>query len=297
VYEAPRGDVRFGDIFEGDYLLDLFGRDDATLMGGGLLPAHLAPKFAGWVGVVIEPQDLSVFSPLFPPKEQDRFALGHASMPAEERRRAVILSDDCAIDTALAQGRERRSVGGRLLFAPLRPVDAETHERLTQRPDFGRFPLPSSERFAAEAVAELRHAFMVEAQHVKAHATDRVLAATTRLAEELEAHWNAYAARRGPIAYERNCLKLAELLAAPRTVEEQDERDAFAVASLLDRVWRLEGSDLEAASTAYEKLGDELAEVRDVAALALPVVEGLVGGLREVAELAEAAATTLERYR
>jgi hypothetical protein len=55
--------------------------------------------------------------------------------------------------------------------------------------------------------------------------------------------------------------------------------------------------DLEAASTAYEKLGDELAGRRDVAALALPVVDGLVGGLREVAELAEAAATTLERYR
>jgi hypothetical protein len=273
------------------------GRVGITGASAPLPPTLLAPLRAAIGDSTPQLVSPTPVSPLFPPKERDRFALGHASMPAEEARRAVILTDDCAIDTALAQGRERRSVGGRLLFAPLRQVDADTHEKLRERPDFGRFPLPSSQRFGAEAVVELRHTFMVEAQHIKAHASDRVLAATTALAEELEAHWNAYAARRGPIAYERNCLKLAELVGAPGSVDEQHERDAFSVATLLDRVWRLEGGDLEVASTAYEQLENALAEGGDVGALARPVVEGLIRGLREIAELAEAAATTLERYR
>lgn len=64
---------------------------------------------------------------------------------------------------------------------------------------------------------------MVDAVHLEAHTGARVLACTERLAESLEAHWNAYATRRGPVAYERNALKLAYLLAGGQRPEEADE--------------------------------------------------------------------------
>jgi hypothetical protein len=111
------------------------------------------------------------------------------------------------------------------------------------------------------------------------------------LGEELEAHWSAYATRRGPRAYERNALKLAVLLSNGEPSEH-----AVAVtdqlAGVLDCTWVLEGRDLEDISEAEEAVrhGE-----RQAADLTPALVRRVSGRLRELSALAMAAADALER--
>ena len=293
-YADPQADVAFGDIFEAPFLHDIFARVDTTLMGGGPLPASLAPKVGGWMNTQLQQGTIDLYSPSFTPKEDDRFVLAHGSFRhGVENLRAVLISDSCLTSTALAQGRQKRSVGGRLLFAPLSVVEEEQWEKLVEIEDFERFPLPPDSRLTAGSVAELRNCFMVDARDIKKHASARIATLGPELAEELEAHWNAYATRRGPLAYSRNTFKLASLLSGGGQPSKDEERVADAIADALDCAWALEGSDLEDVSEAEESV--RLAR-GDAAMLTPPLAERLVDRLRDLAELAKTAADGLAPY-
>ncbi|MCP9490678.1 MAG: hypothetical protein MSC31_12480 [Solirubrobacteraceae bacterium MAG38_C4-C5] len=294
-YADPQADVVFGDIFETGFLRDIFVREDGVLMGGGPLPPTLAPKVGAWMSTKLEQGPIDLYSPAFPPKPETRYALAHASFrPDEDTYRAILISDSCLTATALAQGRHKRSVGGRLLFAPLTVVEEGKWHELVATEDFERFPLPADNRLPAFSVAEFANCFMVDARDVKKYAASRVASLTEPLVEELEVHWNAYATRRGPRAYGRNTLKLASLLSGGGQPGENQERAADAVAAALDLALLLEGSDLEDVSDAEEA-------VRlvggDAAALTPPLVDRIIDHLRELAELASEAAEEIAAYR
>ena len=290
-YTDPAADVRFGDIFEGSFFLDIFARADTELMGGGVVPPHLVPKLGSWMHETLEAGDLDLFSPGFTPRQADRYALAHASfLPETCTHRAILISDSCVAATALAQGRKQRSVAGRLLFAPVRVVEEEKWEELVFDVDFERFPLVPDDRLPDNSVVELRHPFMVDARDIKDCAHGRIASLSPDLAEELEAHWNACAARRGPRAYDRNTLKLAVLLAGGTQPEEEHEVVGDAVAAVLDSAWALEGSDLEDVSEAEEAVRLSGA---DPELLTPPLLERLEERLRELAEFARRAADAL----
>ncbi|MGH2714192.1 MAG: hypothetical protein ACRDM7_09980 [Thermoleophilaceae bacterium] len=294
-YTDPAGDVLFGDIFEGTFFLDLFARADAALMGGGAVPPHLAPKVGAWMNEKLEEGDLDLFSPGFTPKQANRYALGHASFfPDADTHRAILISDSCLTATALAQGRQKRSVSGRLLFAPVRRVEQEVWEGLAEDVDFERFPLPPDDRLPQHSVVELRHSFMVEARAIKDYSGARIASLTPELAEELEAHWAAYATRRGPRAYERNTFKVAVLLAGSEQPEEGDEMVGDAIAAVLDLAWVLEGADLEEVSDAEEavRLMDG-----DPGELTPPLLERVERRLRDLAGAAQEAAEAVAARR
>lgn len=294
-YGDPQDDVHFGDIFETDFLHDIFVRDDTALMGGGPLPATLAPKVGGWMNTKLEQGSIDLFSPAFPPKPETRYALAHASFRAgEEPHRAILLSDSCLVATALAQGRQKRSVGGRLLFARLTVVDESKWHNLIETEDFERFPLPANERLPAFSVAELGNCFMVDARDVKKHTAGRIASLSEPLAEELEVHWNAYATRRGPRAYGRNTLKLASLLLGGGQPGDDEQAAADAVADTLDLALLIEGSDLEDVSEAEEAVRLSGADAGEVTP---PLTGRLVEHLRELAQLATEAADQLAAFR
>ena len=294
-YADPEPEVRFGDVFEAPFLLDVFVRADTDLLGGGAVPAHLVPKLGRWMGETLEEGGLDLYSPRFTSKEADRYALAHASfLPEAGTHRAILLSDSCLASTALAQGRQGRSVGGRLLFAPVGRVETEKWHALVEEVDFERFSLPNDERLPQCGVVELRHCFMVEARVVKEYADARIAKPVLALAEELEARWNAYAARRGPRAYERNTLKLAALLAGGTQPAQEHEGVGDAVAAVLDAAWALEGSDLEDVSEVEEKV--RLAD-GDAAELTPALLERLEARLRELAKLAGEAAGAIQARR
>jgi hypothetical protein len=293
-YVDPLPDVAFGDIFEAPFLQDIFARDDTTLMGGGPLPPTLAPKVGGWMNTKLEQGTIDLYSPSFTPKSADRFALAHASfLPDAQAHQAILVSDSCLTSTALAQGRRKRSVGGRLLFAPLSVTSEEKWQDLVATEDFERFPLPPDERLPTGSVAELGNCFMVDARDVKKHTGARIAGLNKQLAEEFEVHWNAYATRRGPRAYTRNTFKLASLLSGSGQPRAREERVANAITDVLDYAWALEGADLGDASEAEESVR---LDGGDATILTPPLAERLVDRLRELAQLANAAADGLAPY-
>jgi hypothetical protein len=294
-YRDHEDDVVFGDIFEAEFLRDIFVREDTTLMGGGLLPGHLGRKVGVWMNAELGQEDIDLFSPAFQPKQETRFALAHASfLPDAQAHQAILVSDSCVTATALAQGREGRRVAGRLLFAPLSSVSAEQWQGLVETEDFERFPLPDDERLPAGSVAEFSDCFMVDARDIKKHVDSRVASLSRPLVGELAVHWTAYSTRRGPRAYERNTLKLAWLLSGGGRPTAEAENAADAIAGALDLAFELEGSDLEDVSAAEESVrlaGGNASE------LTPPLTKRLVDRLHELAQLANTAADELAPYR
>jgi hypothetical protein len=123
----------------------------------------------------------------------------------------------------------------------------------------------------------------------------RVLSSNEHLASVLEQYWNGYAARRGPLAYERNLLKLAWLLsgapAGATAVAPEKEAITDAIADVLDLAWALEGEELEAVSDAEEAVRFRGAEAH---AQTEPVRQALIERLQDIATAAERAAAALD---
>lgn len=290
-YADPAADVVFGDIFEASFLRDVYARETTALMGGGTLPANLARKLGKWMGEQLPEEDIGLYSPALTPKPGARFALAQATfLPAAETPRAIVVSDSCLVATALVQGRSQRSVGGRLLFAPLSVVEEEQWERLVRAEDFARFPLPATKRLPAHSVAELGSCFMVDARTVKDRVDARIASLTEALSEELEMHWSAYAARLGPRAFARNTLKLAFLLAGGQEPGDAEQDLTDALADVLDLAHFIEAKDLEDVSEAEE---DVRFAGGDPAQLTRPLLTDIIGHLRELSERAAAAADGL----
>jgi hypothetical protein len=225
-YAEPAEDISFGDIFEADFLHDVFLKADAVQMGtrdimrrhgGGLTYA------AGY--------------------ERNReFVLGRGAP-----YRALLIADNCLVDRILAQGQIERRPQGRLLFAPLVEVSDTTELK-----DFGRFALPEWLQRLPASVAELRRCFMVDAPDVLDHREQRVARLGDEAAAQLEVRWNAYAARRGPLANARNAEKVAELAARSTDGSGEPDRElAQSIVSALVAGWQLEGDSMEAVADAY----------------------------------------------
>jgi hypothetical protein len=290
-YAVPEDDVVFGDIFEAQFLRDVYVRDTTALMGGGNLAGNLAIKLGKWMGEQLSGEDIGLYSPALPPKPDARFALAQASfLPAADMPRAILVSDSCATATALVQGRERRSVGGRLLFAPLSVVAQEKWDELVASEDFARFPLPPDDRLPAGSVAELSSCFMVDARDIKKHVASRIASLNAPLSEELEMHWAAFAARLGPRAFGRNTLKLASVLSGGGEPGGEEQSAALALADVLDLAHFIEGKDLEDVSAAEESVR---LSGGDAAQLTPPLVENIIEHLRELSDQAAAAAEGL----
>lgn len=222
---------------------------------------------------------IAMYTPALPQHPDKFHVLGQgATMKLDAPIRAILLSDSCAIDTALGVERDGRRVHGRLLFAPIVPASDLQLESLTNRPIFGRFPMLKNGRLSG-AVAELRHCFMVDARDVRKE--DRIVALTDEGAEELETAWDAWALRRGPLVIEHNMQKLASTLNDGGVDTSDQDAAVGTVEQALVAAWRLEGGALRAAADSPEP---------DLEALGR-----LVAGLKELEEAAREAHERLSR--
>jgi len=273
VYRDPGEEISFGDIFESDHLIDVYAAGDTRALGGGPMPRGGAERLAAAVNrelsdaesellpvyspkLVLTDTDselLPVYSPTVDQHADKHHALAHASnMKLQAPTRAILLTDSCAVDTALVVGRSRRRKRGRLLFAPVVPAAEGDVERLTDMPTFGRFPLAACDTFEHGAIAELRYCFNVDVAELRAD--DRILALTDDATEDLEVAWAAQTLRRGPLATERNAERLTERL---QTLSYGDPQGtAEAISQAVDVAWLLE-SHLDAASDAASELTSE----------------------------------------
>jgi hypothetical protein len=238
VYQEPDEQISFGDIFESEHLIDVHARADTAALGGGPMEQTVAQKIAKAMSK--ELTDLGGGIPMYTPAN-----------------RAILLTDSCAVDTAMIVDRKGRRKRGRLLFAPVVLADEGEVERLLDQPQFDRFPLSPCDAFEHGAVAELRHCFMVDVRDLSED--DRITALDNEAAEDLEAAFAGYALRRGPLATERNVERLAELIAAELDPAKL-EGVAELIGEVLDVAWRLESAvdDVAGSELSREKL-DRLA--------------------------------------
>jgi hypothetical protein len=278
-YTRPVGEIQFGDIFEADYLFDIFIRGDSAEIPGYQVPAHLAEAMGRkMVGRPLPAQPFDIHSPAFPPRTGQDFVRAHGA-----KRRAVILSDNCAIATAFGyDDREHAKKAGRLLFAPIADATDKEIQALLKQAGYGRFPLEAAGFFPG-GVVELRRAFMVDLRAIKPE--QRVARPDKGLAELLEVRWSAYSARRGPDVFNTNAHKLKSLLSRPSEPGVDEEEAAARVAEVLSLAWRLEGGALEEAAAAWDKDRD-----------GNPAVEELLDVLRLLEQAAAAAAAKLDTF-
>jgi hypothetical protein len=263
LYEAARRHVSFGDIFRSDFFFDAYLKDDAIRLARG----------SGAGGSV-------AYVPANGHVSREDMILAHGTPGF-----AVLLSDDCLIETAFATARDGRRPSGRLLFCAVRPCSDDEIKRLDDHPTFGRFPLPVEEPlWSATATAELRRCFMVDSRVVDHDHRLCSLAPVHRA--RLEVRWNAYATRRGPLAAFDGGRKLEDLLARVRTPRPENGAAAMAVVQALSTAWSIEGEQLDRVaaaaeshsgeSEAIETLADALAQLASQASEAVTAIRAIV---------------------
>jgi hypothetical protein len=243
VYRDPGEDpISFGDIFESDHLIDVYAARDARALGGGPMDRRAAKKIAEQNNREFtdrQSEQVPLYTPAMEQHPDKSHALAHGSnMKLSGPNRAILLADSCAVDTALAVGRDGRRKRGRLLFAPVVLATTEDVERLTDMAVFGRFPLAACELFDHGAIAELRYCFNVDVAEV--NGCDRILALKDEAAEELEVAWGACTLRRGPLATARNVERLEGVIGQRGDAVEL-EGLAESIGQVVDVGWRIEG--------------------------------------------------------
>jgi hypothetical protein len=275
---ASKTPLLFGDIFSPDWLYDAAINKDAVRLGefnarGGMrayqpLPAEGAS-----------------------PGNKD-FILAHG-----ERCRAVILADDCEIETCLV----RRGGRGRLLFAAITPwpTDPNEVEQVQNGTTFRRHPLEPGEHFDG-GVVELGRLFAVNGRALTSlGSTDRVACMANEARAALEQRWAAFATRRGPLAAVDNATKLAHLLDAGDDPARIDQlvagnaapggstlETAKSVARAFTQAWKTEGEVMQGIADAHEARQSGHGEVAE-----------LEDALRALADMASAAADALQDHR
>jgi hypothetical protein len=266
-FQDPTSDVSFGDVYEGVFFFDAFLRDDACQMG----------TRAGKGGSV-------VYSPDWADKRN--FVLARGAPCA-----ALLITENCLVDTALGQGRADSKPKGRLLFAPIWEAETDADLKTTT---FGRFPMPGWEDRLPASVAELRRCFMVDSRDVGARA--RLASLGSEAVVDLEVRWNAFATRRGPRASARNAEKVTDVLVKLQGRSERTERDeetGTLVAQTLAAAWRIEGGELPAAAEAAPEppsAGPSADDSAKGTQSGRSEIEQLQSALRSLATTAEAAA-------
>lgn len=273
MYRDPDEDpISFGDIFESEHLIDVYAAGETRALGGGPMDRRAAKKIAEQNNrefTDLQSEQVPLYTPAMAqhPDSFDVLARG-SNMKLEAPNRAILLADSCAVDTALVRDREGRRKRGRVLFAPVVPAEEGEVERLTEHPQYGRFPLASCETFEHGAIAELRYCFMFDVRVV--NEDDRILALDDEALEDLEVAFTAHALRRGPLATERNVERLAAIVAAESDPSKL-EGLAETIGEVLNIAWRLEGSMNDAAESPpldpekLDRLAADLHELEEAA--------------------------------
>jgi len=255
VYEEPSGNISFGDIFAAEWFYDAYLRRDAVP-----LVEFSAKGGRGWRAT--RPSD----------RRDTLFAHG-------QQRQAILVSDDCEVETIL-----RRGGRSRLVFAAIDrlPVGRTQADEALETKAFRRFGLPPEGGFSG-GIVEFQQLFGMAADGVEAQdGTDpRVARLGGEMLLQFEMRWNAYAVRRGPLTHVDNAEKLARLLSADgdaaklaRIKEAADVPKteelavAKAVAEALAAAWEIEGALMNRIADLYEHGGD-VTEVREALANAL----------------------------
>lgn len=256
---APDERFGFGDVLEADWLFDLYLRHDAIA---------LEPRPKGG-SVVYVPRVTVPRRGREPGKDviASHAEFGDAALGFGSPRRAIILTDDCEMESL--QGRhERGRPRGRVVLAAVRPAPAA--EIGDVRPgNFGLFALPPYEGLGFDGgIVELQRAFSVYLPSLLGSETrpTRLVALDAEGQGQLAIRWCAHATRHGPMVAQDGASKLAGIMSASgrgdvladikeRRREPREEHLASAerLSATLSQAWAIEGRVLDQVSDAWER--------------------------------------------
>lgn len=244
----------FGDVISAPWLFDLYLRHDAVALaerdrGGSRTwfeqPGTRAEREAGKDGV-----------------------LSHAdhALGSGDRRQAIILTDDCEMESLLS-----KNSSGRILLAAVRVATSAELEAALARSTYRRFALPPDDASGfAGGIVELQRIYSVSlpslAQNPPVH--ERVVSLDAEAQARLSQSLCAHATRHGPIVAARESAKLAMLMTAngdedvialfkARGSKKVPDSEHAAIAESITRclsdAWQLEGRVLDEVSEAWER--------------------------------------------
>ena len=258
MYRTPAPDERlgFGDVLEADWLFDLYLRHDAVALeprdkGGGTIyiPRAVVPRRDREPGkdVIASHADF-----------------GDAALGFGNPRRAIVLTDDCEMESL--QGRGGGRPRGRIALAAVKRASAA--EIADVRPgNFGLFALPPNETIGFDGgIVELQRAFSVYLPSLLGdNRPARLLALNPDAQGQLALRWCAHATRHGPMVAADGAGKLAGIMSAAGRddvlVEIKERRQqpdevhlaaARQVTATLAQAWAIEGRVLDQVSDAWE---------------------------------------------
>lgn len=270
---APADPLLFGDVFSSEWLFDAVINEDAI----ALAPINLSRG---------QGRGYAPMTPEAPFRTDKDFLLAHGTSC-----RAVLLSDDCEIETCLV----RKEGKSRLVFAAVSPwpVDAEAAAKAASLKTFRRHPLQPDHGFEG-GVVELYRLFAVSGQALLK--TDGRVGLGDEARAALEQRWAAFATRRGPLVAVDNATKLAHVLDARGDAARFDllhggdalpsdaaQDVAKAVARTLNQAWRTEGEIMQ-----------KVADVHETRSAGNEEMAFLESELRRLGELAASAADQLQ---
>lgn len=241
VFETASDKLAFGDVCDADFLFDVYVdrsttdlyRKDAQANGWWKkqLPEGVPETFPFWVAYTS--------------------GAGQEVLASGTRVRAVCLSDDCIIETALYRGDsgQRRR---RLLFAPFIQATAAEADAYEKAPASSRLLVPDGD---AAFFADVRRCFMIDAEGFGEALASGDVKRTRLNAEwsaELADRWAAYACRRGLFVIEDNAKKLASLMQHHGVADDFAGAIGGSVAQVASVGWVFTGSALERAGVAFD---------------------------------------------
>ena len=262
----------FGDVFSSEWLFDAVIKKDAIPLREIELSRGQGRAYAP-----VRPEG---------PQTDTDFLLAHG-----RTCRAVLLSDDCEIETCLVR-KEGRS---RLIFAAVTPwpTDQTAAAKAARMATFRRHPLEPADGFEG-GIAELYRLFAVSGKALL-NTEERVVALDDDARARLEQRWAAFATRRGPLAVADNATKLAHVLDAKGAEDRYEllvggdalpndsaQEAAKAVARTLNQGWRTEGEIMQ-----------KIADVHEARGAGADEVASLEAELRKLSEMAAIAADLL----
>jgi hypothetical protein len=246
----PTAALGFGDIIEAPWINDLYLASDCVRLNRGEKGRFISAE----PGERTPPIDI---------------LLAHGNP-----RRAIIVTDDCALDSVL--GRNGQDPHGRILVAAIRDSTTTQVAALAEKDaKFGQFPLPADDTALdfKPGIVEFERTFAIYYGSITGKSAltgedpkfTRLASLNANGKSRLAQAWAAHVVRHGPLVADDGTRKYAnqltverdpttrdELLRKRRLADREDLDIGEAVAATLAAAWELEGAGLDEVSYEWE---------------------------------------------
>jgi hypothetical protein len=207
MYVDPGAHLAFGDIFEADWLFDVYVRADSAAMFRKSVQGQKDPVWMVRGTATRQENELIKVEATMDPND--------VVLTVGTLRMGIVLTDDCEITTLAGAREDAWDPRGRILLAAIRKDDGRNRDDL----ELGIHTLPPDEvRGFPGGLVDLNRLYEVQTRSLIVPPDDRIPRKVASLSSdatyELGQRFAGHLLRQGPMAAELGARKLARLLTA-----------------------------------------------------------------------------------